>query len=83
MSEKNNEQEQPTPIDPLTIGELIGLPEAAKLAGLSHIQMRKIAKNGRLKAKKVGRDWVTTAAAVELYKESRHRGQRTDLIKPS
>jgi hypothetical protein len=81
MSEKDNEQEQTPHIDPLTIDELITLPEAAKLSGLSHALLKDIAQNGRLRAKKYGRSWVTTLAAIEEYKKSRHRGKRTDLGK--
>jgi hypothetical protein len=58
-------------IDPLTIGELLPLPEAAELSGTNHISLRKYASNGRLKAKKMGRDWFTTLAAIEEYKNSR------------
>jgi hypothetical protein len=79
MSEENNEQTPP--IDPLTIDELITLPEAAKLSGLSHGLLKDIAQSGRLRAKKYGRAWVTTLAAIEEYKKSRHRGKRTDLGK--
>jgi hypothetical protein len=79
MSDEDNGQT--SPIDPLTIGELITLPEAAQLSGLSHDLLRDIARKGRLRAKKYGPMWLTTMAAIEEYKESRHRGKRTDLGK--
>jgi len=63
--------DQPQPIDPLTDGELIGLAEAAKLSGFSHGFLKIMAREGRLPAKKVGRDWLTTMAAVEVYKQNR------------
>jgi hypothetical protein len=65
------DNDQPNPIDPLTIGELISLPEAAEKSGFSHELLKKTAKSGRLHAKKIGRDWVTTMAAIEEYKNSR------------
>lgn len=65
------ENEQTSSIDPLTIGELISLAEAAKLSGFTQDYLKKAAQRGRLKAKKIGRNWVTTAAAVEQYKNSR------------
>jgi excisionase family DNA binding protein len=73
MTETENEDSQPrnSQPDPLTIGELIGLAEAAQLSGLSPTYLRDIARNGRLKAKKVGRDWLTTLAAIEEYKDTR------------
>jgi excisionase family DNA binding protein len=61
--------------------DLISLAEAAKLYGLSPTYLRTIARSGRLKAKKVGRDWRTTPADLEAYIESRdQRGAfRKDL----
>jgi hypothetical protein len=79
MSEEDNGQIPP--IDPLTIGELITLPEAAQLSGLSHALLRDIVGKGRLRAKKYGPMWLTTMAAIEEYKNSRHQGKRTDLGK--
>jgi excisionase family DNA binding protein len=75
MPENND---QPTPIDPLTIGELITIPEAAKLSGFSQTYLRDIVRKKRLKAKKVGRDWVTTLTAIEEYKNSRKFIVKTD-----
>jgi hypothetical protein len=79
MSEEDNEQI--SPIDPLTIGELLSLSDASKLSGFSHFQLKTIARTGRLRAKKYGPIWLTTLAAIEEYKNSRHRGKRTDLGK--
>lgn len=72
---------QPNALDPLTIGELISLAEAAQFSGITQSYLKQIAERGRLRAKKIGRNWVTTQAAVEEYKKSRHRGKRTDLDK--
>jgi len=66
-----DDNEQPSPIDPLTIGELISLAEAAELSGFSEGYLRQIAISGRLRARKIARNWVTTLAAVELYKHNR------------
>jgi hypothetical protein len=74
MDEQSDAQHQhsqnPQP-DPLTIGELISLAEAAEKSGLSQDSLKKFAQKGRLKAKKIGRNWVTTLASVEEYKNSR------------
>ena len=59
------------PIDPLTVGELITLAEAAEYAGLDRGSMHNYVKRGRLKAKKLGWHWVTTRAAVDEYLASR------------
>ena len=61
----------PQPVDPLTVGELITLQEAAEYAGLSRNSLLAYAKNGRLKAKKRGWMWFTTQAAIDEYLASR------------
>lgn len=66
-----DETDDNSSIDPLTVGELISLAEAAKLSGFSLRYLQDIAKRGRLRAKKIGRDWLTTVAAVEKYKATR------------
>ena len=60
-----------TPRDPLTIGELITLAEAAEYAGLHRDSIHGYIKRGRLKAKKKGWMWMTTYAAVDEYLTSR------------
>jgi excisionase family DNA binding protein len=59
------------PVDPLTVGELISLQEAAEYAGLHRETLHNYAKRGRLKAKKIGKFWVTTEAAIDQYLASR------------
>ena len=53
--------------------ELISLAEAAERYGFITAYLRQLARKGRLKAKKVGRDWVTTWADVEEYIRSREK----------
>lgn len=48
---------------------LVSLGEAAALSGLSTAHLRRLAEKGLLKAQKVGRNWITTAAAVAEYLE--------------
>jgi hypothetical protein len=64
-------KDQPAPPDPLTTGELISLAEAAKLSGFSHDNLKRVAQSGKLPARKIGRNWVTTLAAVEEYRKNR------------
>lgn len=59
------------PVDPLTVGELISLQEAAEYAKLARKSLRNYALAGRIKAKKLGSQWVTTRAAVDEYLASR------------
>lgn len=47
--------------------ELIPLSEAAALSGLTPEHLAWLARKGRLRAKKVGRDWLTTKGAVLEY----------------
>ena len=62
--------ENTTP-DPLAIGELISLQQAAEYAGLTKKSLHNYALQGRLRARKIGIFWVTTRAAVDEYLVSR------------
>lgn len=63
MSDENDNEEigQPGPDD------LISLTVASRLCGLSSDHLRRLAGRGDLRAKKIGRDWLTTMRAVEEY----------------
>jgi len=65
-----NDNPQP-PLDPLTVGELISLQEAAVYAGFTKGSLNDYVRRGRLRAKKIGSQWVTTLAAVDEYLASR------------
>lgn len=69
MADQENNAQQNS--DPLTIGELITLQEAAEYAKLSKESIHNYVKRGRLKAKKRGWMWFTTYAAVDEYLNSR------------
>jgi excisionase family DNA binding protein len=45
----------------------LSLREAAARSGLSASHLRLLARTGRLRAIKLGRDWFTTEAAVSAY----------------
>ena len=47
--------------------ELIPLSEAAAISRLSMKHLGLLARRGDLAARKIGRNWVTTRAAVEEY----------------
>jgi hypothetical protein len=47
--------------------DLLSLREAAAKTGLSSSHLRLLARTGRVGAKKLGRDWFTTEAAVLAY----------------
>ncbi|MBX0330485.1 helix-turn-helix domain-containing protein [Oscillochloris sp. ZM17-4] len=68
MADPNDKNE---PVDPLTVGELISLQQAAEYAGLAKGSLLVYAKSGRLKAKKIGSQWVTTRASIDEYLSSR------------
>jgi len=46
---------------------LISLKEAAAQFGLSHSHLRLLARRGKLRARKIGQDWLTTPEAVAEY----------------
>ena len=47
--------------------DALSLREAAARSGLSASHLRLLARTGRLKAQKIGRDWFTTETAVLTY----------------
>jgi len=47
--------------------ELITLPEAAKLSGLSESHLRLLASQGDIWAKKLGANWFTTEQTIRDY----------------
>lgn len=59
----NNPKGKDQPI----FNDLISLEDAAKLSRLSHDHLRRLAGQGELWAKKIGRNWVTTEQAVTEY----------------
>lgn len=69
MHDPSDEQEF---TDPLKIGDLITLAEAAEYAGLGKRTLHDYIKRGRLKATRKGWMWLTTRAAVDQYLASRH-----------
>jgi len=58
--------------DPQT-SELITLKEAAEYSGLSADYLRDLARKGRLRASKVGMQWLTTRRAVNNYLATRQK----------
>ena len=69
MTEEN---EQSLSIDPLTVGELITMSEAAQLSGYTVGFLSELALHEKLRAKRSGRYWLTTIAAIEEYKKNRN-----------
>ncbi len=53
--------------------ELLTLSQAAKYFGFSSDYFRRLAEKGRLKARKVGHIWLTTADDVEVFLASREK----------
>ena len=60
-SEENGNAVQPG------LDDLITLSEAAELSGFTTRHLRHLAKNGDIWAKKLGRNWFTTAKAINEY----------------
>lgn len=53
--------------------ELMTLTQAAETYGYSGDYLRRLAEKGRLRARKLGRQWLTTADDVETFILSRER----------
>lgn len=58
-------EEQPRVVGQLD--EILSLAEAAALSGLAAHTLAQQAEKGRLRARKVGRTWVTTRKCLEEY----------------
>ena len=61
MASSRNDDYQPG------LEELIPLSKAAEVSRLSHDHLRRLAEQGQIWAKKLGRNWVTTEQAVQEY----------------
>ena len=54
--------------------EELPLAEAARIRGLSRFTLASAARTGRLRARPMGSQWITTLASVDAWlKEARHR----------
>jgi excisionase family DNA binding protein len=71
------------PIEKSLPDALISLSEAAALYGFDQDYLRQLVHRQRLRAKKVGRDWLTTRQDMEDYIASRKKtGVYRGDIKP-
>jgi len=50
-----------------TFGDLIGLEEAALYANFTTRHLRLLLQYGKIKGKKIGRDWITTKEEIDKY----------------
>ena len=56
---------------PKSKNDLLTLSQAADAYGFSGDYLRRLAEKGRLKAQKLGRNWLTTSDDMETFIESR------------
>ena len=54
------------PLQDLT-SNLISVTEASKISGLTTGHLRKLLREGQIEGVKIGRNWLTTAEAVQEY----------------
>ena len=54
------------------LDQLISLSEASEITNISSDHLRRLAEQGKLDAKKIGRNWVTTREAIEDYLKKRN-----------
>lgn len=62
----------PSQYDPLMIGELRPLTELGAEGPLSYESLRKYARSGKLRARRLGYQWFSTRAAIDDYLTGRH-----------
>ena len=56
--------------------ELISLSEAAAISGFTLKHLGLLARTGKLRARKIGRNWVTTREALEEYLRDSYQRSR-------
>ena len=56
--------------------DLIGLEEAAIYAGFTTRHLRLLIQHGKIRGKKIGRDWVTTKVEIGKYISIPHKPGR-------
>ncbi len=61
------------PVEDDILAQVISAREAAEMLGLSQAQITYLLRHGTMKGKKVGREWITTTNAVQLYRSSNPR----------
>ena len=59
--------------------ELISLSEAAAISGLSAGHLNLLVRSGKLRARKIGRNWVTSRQAVLEYMRDAFKRSRDPL----
>jgi hypothetical protein len=66
-SEESADKKQPE------LSDLISLQQATQMSGLSGSHLRLLVSKGALWGVKLGRNWFTTAQAVEKYLQVEHK----------
>jgi excisionase family DNA binding protein len=56
--------------------DLIPVPEAARRAGVARNTMRLAAKTGKIKATRIGRDWLIYSHDIERWKKEVYRPEK-------
>jgi excisionase family DNA binding protein len=49
------------------LGKYISVNEASKRSGLSVVWIRRLARQGKIEAKRFGRDWLIVARSIDKY----------------
>ena len=62
--------------DEESLARLISFPEAAQISGFTDGYIRKLARSGKIWARKIGRNWVTTEDAIKAYLATERRTGR-------
>ncbi len=62
-----NDHDEGRGVDPKNLDDLISLPHAAEISGISHSHLRLLIRRGDIWGKKLGRDWFTTIQTINEY----------------
>ena len=73
MPEEHQEQNSGELENEPRLDELLSLSEAAKQTGISASHLRLLVRRNEVWGMKMGRNWVTTKAAVEQYLAQEHK----------
>jgi hypothetical protein len=83
MPEEQKEQGSDNPGFEPRLDELLSLSEAANQSAISASHLRLLVRRGDVWGRKMGRNWVTTKAAVEQYLAQEHKTGPKPKQKPA
>lgn len=77
MAKPKRRRRQPGALKPAGLSELLGVPQVAAYLGLHRVTVTEFAREGKLPAFKVGREWRFRITDIEAWVEERRQARET------